>query len=685
MHQIILPPKYYLDHFQDLIRDIRIHHTDFLEASHLNFLQAFDGLSEDAKLLLVRMINRIGPIYDCRTFIYAEIENIESGWEELRTKNLVRSLNVQDLDTYLRWLKKDGLKEILAEAEVTFKKSASLEVLYQLTLTLKDKILEKWKAPTHLLQLNHQEELQFILFLYFGKRQNKLILPTLRDLGIKKTNKKASFSPKFKSKEEASSHFFYATLRESGREIALDEIDTWPRPQLLETKQMREDLLMNLARSSEDQETSLIILKRCEFHPASEKRARLLYQLGHLEECQQELERMMDAPYNDEELLFAEDFLQRKFHKKKMSLLTETLRQAEKVHIDESYFRHPEFGVIDHFKEMGHKGYFSENMLWTELFWIFFHEELESEAHSEFDYAPPELKEKTFYVNHQNKIEAKFNQTESLIPLIENFYEEPSLEQETLLEFVKVTELSKIFTILRYMAQDYYNRSTGFPDLFIIRDGQVLFYEIKAEGDSLKATQLIQMRQLEKAGFDVKVLQVFYRYNENQTYVVVDLETTGAVANYNRITEIGAVKIQGNQVIETFQTLINPGRSIPFSIQALTGITNDMVKDAPAFEEVAERFQEFVKDSIFVAHNVSFDYGFLQNEYNRLEMKFVRPYICTKAGMKKHYPGLESYGLKNLCALFEINLKNHHRALSDAQAAARLLGLINQRRKETTK
>jgi DNA polymerase-3 subunit epsilon len=160
----------------------------------------------------------------------------------------------------------------------------------------------------------------------------------------------------------------------------------------------------------------------------------------------------------------------------------------------------------------------------------------------------------------------------------------------------------------------------------------------------------------------------------------VDLETTGMVSNYNRITEIGAVKLQGNKVVDTFQTLINPERSIPQMIQGLTGITNDMVKDAPLFEEIAEKFLEFVKDSIFVAHNVSFDYSFLQNEYSRLELNFVRPFICTKAGMKKHFPDLHSYGLKNLCDTFSITLNGHHRALNDAMAAAELLKIINQKR-----
>ena len=166
--------------------------------------------------------------------------------------------------------------------------------------------------------------------------------------------------------------------------------------------------------------------------------------------------------------------------------------------------------------------------------------------------------------------------------------------------------------------------------------------------------------------------------------MVVDLETTGMVSNYNRITEIGAVKIQGGKIVDTFQTLINPQRSIPSMIQDLTGITNEMVRNSPLFQEVAEKFLEFMKDSIFVAHNVNFDYSFLQNEYLRLEKTFVKPFICTKASMKKHYPELGSYGLKNLCAHFNISLVGHHRALNDAMAATELLKIINQKRSDAS-
>ena len=146
------------------------------------------------------------------------------------------------------------------------------------------------------------------------------------------------------------------------------------------------------------------------------------------------------------------------------------------------------------------------------------------------------------------------------------------------------------------------------------------------------------------------------------------------------MTEIGAVIVQRDEIVGRWQTLLNPGRRIPANITALTGITNDMVANAPPFEAIADDFRSFLGDAIFVAHNVRFDYGFIQQAYRRMEQSIRMPQLCTCAMMKKLKPGLGSYSLKNLTAHFGIPLTQHHRALSDAEAAAGLLMLINRAR-----
>jgi DNA polymerase-3 subunit epsilon len=230
------------------------------------------------------------------------------------------------------------------------------------------------------------------------------------------------------------------------------------------------------------------------------------------------------------------------------------------------------------------------------------------------------------------------------------------------------------------MCEDYRSMRDGFPDLMLVNEGAISFLEVKAEGDVIRRNQLTRLRQLGNAGIAAEIARVDFRFDPEQDYVVVDIETTGGWANGDRITEIGAVKIRNHEVVAEWRSLINPQRSIPAHIIRLTGITNEMVRDAPLFAEIADSFMQFMVNGIFVAHNVNFDYGFISYEYERLERRFRFPKLCTCAGMRTRYPGHESYSLGKLTDIYGIDLKDHHRALCDARAAAHLLNLINEKR-----
>src|SRR5690606_11126913 len=105
----------------------------------------------------------------------------------------------------------------------------------------------------------------------------------------------------------------------------------------------------------------------------------------------------------------------------------------------------------------------------------------------------------------------------------------------------------------------------------------------------------------------------------NRLYVMLDVETTGGKAGTDRVIEIGAVKVQGGEVLDTFSTLLNPSRYIPSFITRLTGINSAMVADAPTFADIAGQLAEFLQGAVFVAHNARFDYGFIRAEFARLE------------------------------------------------------------------
>jgi len=163
-------------------------------------------------------------------------------------------------------------------------------------------------------------------------------------------------------------------------------------------------------------------------------------------------------------------------------------------------------------------------------------------------------------------------------------------------------------------------------------------------------------------------------------FAVLDFETTGTSGKFNRAIEIGIVRVKNGEVLDTFQSFINPGTLVPYYITSLTGITNDDVHDAPFFEDLTSQIVDFIGDSILVAHNMPFDYSFLQSEFMRADVLLPQnETLCTLKLARKLYPELKSKSLGNLVQHFGIRHKNVHRALGDAMVTAKLLiKMINQ-------
>ena len=155
-------------------------------------------------------------------------------------------------------------------------------------------------------------------------------------------------------------------------------------------------------------------------------------------------------------------------------------------------------------------------------------------------------------------------------------------------------------------------------------------------------------------------------------YAIIDIETTGGSPEKDKITEIAIIIHNGNRIVEHFSTLINPERSIPQFISKLTGISNEMVCQAPTFAQVAKRIVEITANKIFIAHNVSFDYNFIRNEFKQLGYEFKRKQICTVKLAQELIPGLKSYSLGNICSEMKIIINDRHRAEGDAIATTQL-------------
>src|SRR5919205_3538629 len=157
-------------------------------------------------------------------------------------------------------------------------------------------------------------------------------------------------------------------------------------------------------------------------------------------------------------------------------------------------------------------------------------------------------------------------------------------------------------------------------------------------------------------------------------FVVVDVEATGAKTPPNRLIELGAYRIRGGRIVDKFLQLVNPEIPIPRFVASLTGISNEMVKRAPVFAEVAPRWLDFISDSVLIAHNAPFDTSFLNHEISRVYPghRMVNPHLCTVRLSRRVLPELLNHRLDTVADHFSIPIVSRHRAGSDALATAEI-------------
>lgn len=158
----------------------------------------------------------------------------------------------------------------------------------------------------------------------------------------------------------------------------------------------------------------------------------------------------------------------------------------------------------------------------------------------------------------------------------------------------------------------------------------------------------------------------------------VDLETTGGMAAHHRIIEVGIVLLDGGEVVEQWSSLVNPGVRIPPSIEGFTGITNEMVADAPAFADLRTEVRRRLAGRLFVAHNARFDYGFMRNEFRRSGERFSAPVLCTVRLSRTLFREHARHNLDTLIERWGLECGARHRALGDAAVLSRLLAAFER-------
>ncbi len=686
------------------------HYKHALFDTHIAFLNEFKDLSREAQCLYVRLVNRKGRIFAVNRLRYPELGEIRPLLSELREKGWIGSPTVLHFADVLGFLTKSeiykallpkhaGLGRSLKKSELLafVRENVSAEAFID-DLDLSRLVVQRRSDATH-----------YLLYLFFGRIQDGLSAFTMRDLGLVRTQSLSdSYEPRFGDRTEALEHYYFATrirslkaTTETELPALRAEIAQWPETNFPGSAALRDELACKLGRKAERGnmiDIALAFFEQGESAECSERTARLLLGNDQREAARSFLEKCLDDPRSDEEWLVARDIYERKFKKKRTSMVTDALRAGESIEIDESRSGSPERAVVEHFEKQGITAFRTENQLWRTFFGLLFWDELFVDAgasvNSPFEFLPAALTNNSFYARNQDVLEVKLAMLcdpvatkRQLLKVSTRYYGTPNgvfrwrqSLNDAVFSLIDHADSDALTVILRRLCQDYVAARYGYPDLMVVDDKGIRFVEVKTEGDQLRRNQLLRLRQLRDAGFRAEVLRVQWVLDPQQTYVVVDVETTGGRGANHRVTEIGAVKVRGGKVVDQFQTLLNPQRNIPSNISRLTGITPEMVADAPYFADVADEFESFMEDAIFVAHNVEFDYGFIAAECKRLGRSFRHAKLCTCASMRRLYPGHRSYSLAALTRAFDIPLRQHHRALCDAEAAAELLLLINEKR-----
>ena len=150
-------------------------------------------------------------------------------------------------------------------------------------------------------------------------------------------------------------------------------------------------------------------------------------------------------------------------------------------------------------------------------------------------------------------------------------------------------------------------------------------------------------------------------------FTIVDVETTGGSPFFNRVIEIGLLRVEKGEVVEEYQSLINPQMPLPEYITKITGLTDEDLIDAPLFEHVAEEVLAKFEGNIFVAHNSQFDYGFLQEEFRRLGYGFTVPQLCTVRLSRALYKEYKHHNLTAIIERYNFECESRHRAFDDAK------------------
>ncbi len=538
--KIVLPPKYYLDYFQYLLDFIQQGSSHLLDENDKEFIASFESMSEDARCLMVRMMNRKGEYFRLEKFTYEEIKNIPLAAEELVEIGFI-SLDPPDDPLLFTLYTKAELHKLFPDRDFIKKKKD--EILLELAEANATEDYQEIRAKYTVMHFRKQEQIEYLKLLFFGHAHGMMTEFVIRDIGnVKLENlENHTFTPWFDTLEEAKSvyHLYqWNRVIYQAKELLLPEevlelVGQIPFGTYLQhpkTRKIGDKIMLKLGEYFEKSglpEAALEYYGLACKHPARERRIRILDKLNRPDEATDLAEAVVEAPFNASEQIFAQDFLA-KTSKRNYRSTTTRINASPSIIITEPTGNRVEQHALEHFEQQGFKGVHSENYLWRGLFGLLFWEELFDEQHATFHHPlqrmPSDLHSETFYQNRGDilgKKTKKIRTKKALIKHISETYNEKEGTANylvgwhesllpTLEACIQHLPLKGLYAVMLQVARNVKDNSAGFPDLFIWNDKTYHFYEIKSPNDHLSAQQLFWIDFLNQHKIKAEVLRVKY-------------------------------------------------------------------------------------------------------------------------------------------------------------------------------
>ncbi len=523
-------------------------YQQILLANESKFIKQFKALSEDGRCLFLRMVLRRGVYFKKKTLVYKEILDLDAAIVELNRKKFAKQIKAKSKEELSDLMPLFIKKELIEFAErldlnIPSKSAKKNELLALLIEAPKTKLLKAITEVFTVVKQEKIEEVERMLFLFFGNRYRNISEFVVRDLGYRNFREVQldQLTPYFKTRLEIDQkwtvNLWGITVYEQlAAETPINEIFDELKLQVLSTtidtypaERSLSRLLIKVGRDLERSnhfEEALWAYEQTDYPPSNEREIRVLAKLGEAEKAIETCTRLQEATAHAEEYYFAKDFKARLLNKKNVKSTTQKQKEANSITIDVSFKNQVEMGTLSHYVSQGYNGMFSENLLWNSLFGMLFWDVIFADQqdafHHPFQFSPSDWRTDHFYdkrkdiIDNQllilknrkklkNHINIVFKEKYGLANPLIFWYEELLEHLEIFISYLSEFQLHKI---LLEMARNPKSNTKGFPDLFIWKGEDYQFVEVKSPNDKLSAQQLFWLDLFKSIDIKAEVLNV---------------------------------------------------------------------------------------------------------------------------------------------------------------------------------